>query len=169
MSYQTSASPDPFSIRLFDILTQTAVVCLIFIVIFDFQVILSDGHITKHESHCSFLSGVFDEFCSAFRAADLDVAFSFRHTHLLMAGRAAEVAVLFILECTGSASEESDDAVFQFQEFLVFRIPFGMVLGHDAHIRPDDQDECQGVDKGLRTTAPKIIMATAAHIIKLPS
>ena len=65
-----------------------------------------------------------------------------------MAGRAAEVAVLFILECTGSASEESDDAVFQFQEFLVFRIPFGMVLGHDAHIRPDDQDECQGVDKG---------------------
>lgn len=108
-------------------------------------------------------------FCSAFRAADLDVAFSFRHTHLLMAGRAAEVAVLFILECTGSASEESDDAVFQFQEFLVFRIPFGMVLGHDAHIRPDDQDECQGVDKELRTTAPKIIMATAAHIIKLPS
>ena len=68
-----------------------------------------------------------------------------------MAGRAAEVAVLFILECTGSASEESDNAVFQFQEFLVFRIPFGMVLGHDAHIRPDDQDECQGVDNG----APK--------------
>ena len=39
------------------------------------------------------------------------MAFSFRHTHLLMAGRAAEVAVLFILECTGSASEDENGIV----------------------------------------------------------
>ena len=135
------------SIRLFDILTQTAVVCLIFVVIFDFQVILSDGHKPNMNRLLPFIR-CFDEFCFRISGSGSRCGLFLSAHAPADGGTGSGSSSALILECTGSASEESDDAFFSSRNFWFSAYRLEWFLDMMRTSAQTIRTRCQGVDKG---------------------